>query len=139
MQPHRDQDGKTLKLYNVGLKMFFSLFPFLGDYDINGILLILDRYRAHLSEEFCYPIVTAGILLENIPARCTSLVQPLDLTIMRGFKTLLRKYWKQWKTEVTENDGTSPRIQLQNVLGLISRAWADVAPVVSSCGPNPTT
>lgn len=104
------------------------LFPYLGDYDFNDILLLLDRFRAHLTEEFCLPLVEAGILLDNIPARCTSLAQPLDLTIMRGFKAIMRKYWKLWKTENTENDGSCRKISLEDVLGVISRAWNNVAP-----------
>ena len=100
--------------------------PFLGEIQPNERLVLLDQYRPHMAEEFCNPIVEAGVLIDNIPARCTSLAQPLDLTIMRSFKSVLRSHWKNWKQANTDENGVCPRISLAEVLNLVSRAWADV-------------
>ena len=52
-------------------------FPFIGDdYEPNEFLLILDRFRPHQAEEFCTPLVEAGVLLADIPARCSPLTSP---------------------------------------------------------------
>ena len=47
---------------------------------------------------------------------------------MRGFKALLRKYWKAWKIANTDANGQCERIGLSSVLNIISNAWRDVAP-----------
>ena len=82
----------------------------------------------HWLNDFCTPIVEAGVLIDNIPAGCTSLSQPLDLTIMRSFKTHMRRHWKEWKQQNTRADGSCDRITLQTVLRLIGHAWNDLRP-----------
>ncbi|MCG8430841.1 MAG: hypothetical protein MJA29_06695, partial [Candidatus Omnitrophica bacterium] len=40
----------------------------------------------------------------------TSLVHPLDLTIIRSFKCTMGQLWNQWKIENNDVDGLSPQI-----------------------------
>lgn len=66
----------------------------------NGIeqfLLIVDRYRVHLMENFGYSVTEMGGILNFVPPGCTSLAQPLDIAVMRSFKVKVRNRWKNWK------------------------------------------
>jgi hypothetical protein len=81
-----------------------------------------------MTDEFCTPIVQSGVLIDHIPAECTSLSQPLDIAIMYPFKCAARRHWKEWKQQNTLADGTCQRITLMTALGIISRAWGDIHP-----------
>ncbi|MCG8431218.1 MAG: hypothetical protein MJA29_08590 [Candidatus Omnitrophica bacterium] len=62
--------------------------------------------------------------IEFIPGRCTSLVQPLDKTIIRSFKSNMRKRWKAWKTEANDEHDRSPQITREAVLRMIEDSWS---------------
>jgi len=53
-------------------------------------LLVLDLFRAHKTEEVLDTFSANDIVVSMIPGGCTSLVQPLDVSINRPFKDILR-------------------------------------------------
>ena len=89
-------------------------------------LLLVDRYRVHRTEDFGERVTMLGGILDFIPAGCTSLVQPLDLTVMKSFKNHLRNAWKNWKKDNTDDDGRCDRITLRQVVTIVGDAWAAV-------------
>lgn len=97
-------------------------------------MLVVDRYRVHRTENFGVRVTEDGGLLNFIPAGCTSLVQPLDLTVMRSFKCHTRNAWKTWKKENTDETGRCEPIGLRDVVGIVSSAWDAVIPEVIENG-----
>lgn len=96
--------------------------------DEEDFYLLMDRCRVHLAEEFQASVVEENGRVDYIPAGCTSMVQPLDCTIMRAFKARTRNLWKEWKRENTDEEGRCPRIPWEEVLGIVSQAWGAIAP-----------
>lgn len=93
----------------------------------NHFLLIVDRASVHRNDEFGVNVTGMMGTLDFIPAGCTCLSQPLDLTVMRSFKSNVRKQWKDWKKTNTNNEGGCRNIELHDVLNsMISVAWEAV-------------
>ncbi len=91
-------------------------------------MLILDQYPPHRSREVRDLIERVGGHLDFIPGKCTSLLQPLDISIMKAFKCRLRAIWKAWKVGNTDDDGQCPPITLHEVIRMISLAWERIDP-----------
>jgi len=64
-----------------------QLIPILED---RPTLLVLDLFRAHKTAEVLDTFSANDIVVSMIPGGCTSLVQPLDVSINRPFKDILR-------------------------------------------------
>lgn len=95
-----------------------------GDYQ--PFLLIWDRARVHLTEAVALPVIEHGGVIELVPAGCTPIVQPLDVSVIHSFKVHLRILWRLWKQENTTPDGQCPRISLLQVTRLVTAAWEQV-------------
>ena len=66
-------------------------------------LLIMDSFRAHLTEHVKQACSTKEITRAIIPGGLTSLLQPLDLTVNRSFKCKLKEFYhRNWHLYVTE-------------------------------------
>ena len=83
----------------------------------------MDQYKAHKTEEFGMQITELHGIIEFVPAGCTSLGQPLDVSVMKSFKSHARNEWKRWKKENTDNDGSCENIGLPSVVRIVSNAW----------------
>ncbi|XP_078244344.1 uncharacterized protein LOC110070281 isoform X2 [Pogona vitticeps] len=59
-------------------------------------LLVLDQFRAHVSEptKKCFEEVKTHLAV--IPRGLTSQLQPLDVSISKPFKVLMKKEWNKW-------------------------------------------
>lgn len=102
------------------------LFPFVEN--AFPFLLIWDRFPAHRNRQVCDVVEDAPGFIELIPGRCTSLVQPLDLTIIRSFKSSMRNLWKAWKIGANDEDGRSERITRRTLLRIVGHAWERISP-----------
>jgi hypothetical protein len=68
------------------------LIPFVQDVDVDHYVMILDQFSVHRNEDILTRITGTGALVEFVPAKCTSLAQPLDLTVMVSFKRKVRRH-----------------------------------------------
>ncbi|CAI7877831.1 unnamed protein product [Closterium sp. NIES-53] len=59
-------------------------------------LLVLDSYRGHITPGMLAAYRTHSIVPAIVPAGCTSLIQPLDVSINRAFKTGVRAQYCWW-------------------------------------------
>lgn len=110
------------------------LTPHIQNAAAEHFMLVVDRYRVHRTENFGLRVTEEGGILDFVPAGCTSLAQPLDLTVMRSFKCHARNAWKTWKKENTDETGRCEPIGLRDVVGIVSTAWDIVNPEVIEHG-----
>ena len=69
--------------------------------------LCLDSFRAHLTgsviSEFCSQRINKAV----IPSSCTSILQPLDVSLNKPFKAIFRSLWQQYILDETEKAESS--------------------------------
>ena len=70
-------------------------------------LLILDVYQSHRDPELISKLAKSGILLAHVPARCTSELQPLDLTVNGKFKVYMKDCFIEWYSDQVARDPDS--------------------------------
>lgn len=102
------------------------LSPYVTDNETDQFLLIVDHYRVHRTENFRTRVRDMRGSLDYVPAGCTSLVQPLDVAVMKSFKCHVRRQWKSWKKDHTDERGDCPHIGLRDVTNIIRDAWDGV-------------
>jgi hypothetical protein len=92
-------------------------------------LLVIDAFKAHLSDKVKARIKGYKAYLAVIPAGFTSIFQPLDLGINRSMKAALRKRWNDWmingKHELTKK-GNPKKAPLELVLQWVHDAWQGI-------------
>eukprot|EP00731_Ephydatia_muelleri_P018609 Em0011g649a len=113
----------TSSLYHWWLRHIYSC-----DKD-NRRLLLVDNYRPHLTDD-SQEIVTAECNsdLLFIPAGCTPLVQPMDVSVNRPFKQAMRDNWLKWMSSNNERTahGNLKQPTRQHVINWISAAWDNI-------------
>ena len=67
-----------------------------------NVCLIFDKCRAHTTQEMLKYLEKKDIKTFVIPSGCTSLVQPLDVSINKPFKDRMKKYFNDWFTNECE-------------------------------------
>ena len=67
-------------------------------------LLILDCFSAHLTEEVQDLFAQYNTTVIVIPGGCTSVLQPLDVSINKPVKGILRYLWEQYMLEQSDTD-----------------------------------
>lgn len=117
----------TTSLYHWWLRAVYRPDPF------NNLerrrLLVVDRYRPHTTETSRKILSDEGnsdMLL--IPAGCTSLVQPMDVSVNRPFKVKMQEQWMQWFRNHNDltRQGNRKQPTRQDVLKWVSKAWDGV-------------
>ena len=64
-----------------------------------GSLLVWDSFRGHLTDAVSEELEKLHIHLVVIPVGCTSKDQPLDVSLNKPFKGILRKCWVEYIAE----------------------------------------
>ena len=83
------------------------IIPYIGS---NKCLLVLDDYRAHKTEQVIQYACKNKIQPFLIPAGFTYCLQPLDVSVNKPFKDILKRKWKTWdqnSTRVTKSGNKS--------------------------------
>ena len=98
------------------------------------VILCLDTANSHLHEQVLATSHEEGVPLVHIPARCTSLMQPLDVYVFRVFKERLRRRFHD-----IHGDATGP-LSIDSLLralydamwhAIVNPAWPDI---FAKCG-----
>ena len=89
-------------------------------------LLIIDNYKPHLAadsmtiaEEECNSEIVV------VPGGCTGLAQPMDKSVNKPFKEMIRGYWAEWMRlpRAKTAAGNLKQPTRQDVIDWVSRAW----------------
>ena len=67
-------------------------------------LLLLDCFIAHLTEAVQALFAECNTTVIVIPGGCTSILQPLDVSINKPVKGILRHLWEQYMLEQSDTD-----------------------------------
>ena len=59
-------------------------------------LLVWDQFRAHLCDQVKQKLHSIRSHQAVIPGGCTSILQPLDVSINKPFKSSIREQWNTW-------------------------------------------
>ena len=88
-------------------------------------LLVLDSFKCHISDEAKNQIKRGNSIPAVIPGGCTSKLQPLDVSINRPFKAILRNQWQQYMMNwAANNDQGKPKpVDKQTILDWIINAY----------------
>jgi len=90
------------------------------------ILLVWDMFRAHCCDSVKARLKEYRTRQAVIPGGCTSVLQPLDVSVNKPFKTYIRKLWMSWmisgETKFTKV-GAMKRPRLSLVVKWVKEAW----------------
>ena len=67
-------------------------------------LLVWDQFMAHLCEEVKQKLKMVKSQQAVIPGGCTSILQPLDVSINKPFKCFIREQWNTWMINDDDNE-----------------------------------
>jgi hypothetical protein len=73
-----------------------AFYPYILRNNIRNPLLFIDNAPCHKTDEVKKECDLKDIRLEHIPPRMTCLLQPLDVSIMRSFKSKYHTNWRDW-------------------------------------------
>lgn len=68
----------------------------------NPSLLFLDSFSAHITPDIRSLFSECNTTVVVIPGGCTSILQPLDVSINKPFKVLLREFWESYMIEQSD-------------------------------------
>lgn len=92
-------------------------------------LLVWDMFRAHLVDSVKNKLKRKKTYQAVIPGGCTSLLQPLDVSLNKPFKVNMRNLWNEWmldgKKEVTAA-GNLRRASIPTVCEWVVKAWDQI-------------
>lgn len=100
-----------------------------GFFHTDTSLLIYDSMCAHITSKIKEIVRRTNSVLAVIPGGCTKLLQPLDISVNRSFKTKLRHTWEHWMSFAEHEhtpSGNLKRPSYSLIVKWISDAWADV-------------
>ena len=92
-------------------------------------LLLVNNYKSHITQE-SKKIVEETCNSERIfiPAGCTPLVQPMDVSVNRPFEQRMRDLWVQWFAGHMQRTvhGNPKQPSRQDVINWVSAAWDSI-------------
>nr|AHN53440.1 DDE superfamily endonuclease [Nuttalliella namaqua] len=92
-------------------------------------LLVLDQFRAHITETTKKNFKEVKTQIAVIPGGLTSQLQPLDVAINKPFKVLMREEWNTWMAAGNHDltpTGRMKRPTITQVCEWVKRSWDSV-------------
>lgn len=95
-------------------------------------ILTLDSFKAHISESSLAKLSSGNVHTAVIPGGCTSVLQPLDVSLNKPFKVVLRQCWQKYmleqaeKMQSSQTSGKIPPPSRQDIVDWIEIAWKAV-------------
>ena len=103
-------------------------------------LLIMDSFSAHLTDPVAANLKKNKVHTVIIPGGCTSVLQPLDVSLNKPFKAILRHLWQLYMVEKAEElekqraEGNTPASKMkipapskQTMVDWVCAAWLELA------------
>jgi len=102
-----------------------------GFFRIKKALLIIDSIRPHLTEDVKKKVSEENTIPVIIPGSLTKILQPLDISVNKSFKTNLRQILESLTIEELSltKTGRLRRATLTNVAEWVLQEWKDVTPI----------
>lgn len=108
-------------------------------------LLLLDSHGSHTHETVKKELDSMNIKYKFIPAKTTSFLQPLDVSINKPFKNAMREEWNNWYENGPKEHtpkGYRKRPSYEWLLKMVSNAMKKISPEVvqrsfEACGVAP--
>ena len=100
-----------------------------GFFHSKKALLVLDSMRAHITDPVKAAIKRTNSIPAVIPGGTTKYLQPLDISVNRAFKVLLRTHWEAWMTDGEKSftkTGRMRRATFAQVCEWVLAAWNGV-------------
>jgi len=92
-------------------------------------LLVLDSAPAHLTSEVKDKFKNTTLAV--IPGGLTKILQPLDISVNKSFKSKIRRHWEQWMVngyhEYTKS-GRMKKASYEEVCKWIDSSWREITP-----------
>ena len=89
----------------------------------------MDSMRAHTTAQIKNKIKACNSIPAIIPGGLTKILQPLDISVNRSFKAVLRHLWETWMVDGEHSFTATGRMRhatFQQVVGWIDKAWTSV-------------
>ena len=93
------------------------------------ILLLLDKFSGHWTDEVLNKCEELSITLMEIPAGCTSVSQPVDVAWNRPFKNHIRKAWAERLIAMCSDGGKLKAPERCEVVEWIINSWNKVSSI----------
>lgn len=100
-------------------------------------LLVLDSMRAHITELTLKRIKAKNCTAAVIPGGMTKMLQPLDISVNRSFKAILRRLWESWMSDGEHSytaTGRMRRASFCEVAKWVREAWCAVSQATVTAG-----
>ncbi|KAK7096455.1 hypothetical protein V1264_016230 [Littorina saxatilis] len=89
-------------------------------------LLVMDSMRAHITEKVKKSITATNSIIAIIPGGTTKYLQPLDISVNRPFKVVMRDEWERWMVDGEKSftkTGRMRRATFADVCQWVLKAW----------------
>ena len=92
-------------------------------------LLVLDHYKPHRATDTGSLIRSLDTDLVFIPAGCTSIYLPMDVSVNASFKKKIIDFWVEWRRQPAARTaaGNLKQPTQQHVINWISTSWEELA------------
>lgn len=101
-----------------------------GFFHVKKSLLVMDSMRAHITDSTLRKVKAVNCTPAVIPGGMTKILQPLDISVNRSFKAVLRRLWESWMTEGEHSFTATGRMRhatYGEVAKWVDEAWATVS------------
>ena len=90
-------------------------------------LLVLDSFRAHLTKDVNNSMKKLNISPAVIPGGCTSLLQPLDVSVNKPLKDHAKRLWLEYMCEMSTTDTPTKSPSKQQIVDWVVSAQRQVS------------
>lgn len=89
-------------------------------------LLVLDSFRAHITTRIKTLLRKVNAVPAVIPGGCTSILQPLDVSINKPIKDQVRRFWEDYMYTIVEGNGPIKPPSKQQVVDWVAKAQENI-------------
>ncbi|KAL1470946.1 hypothetical protein MTO96_040171 [Rhipicephalus appendiculatus] len=108
-----------------------------GFFHVKPGMLVMDSMRAYITDIVKKKIGSKNCMPVIIPGRMTKILQPLDISVNRSFKAVLRRLWESWMSEGEHSftkTGRTRCAEFGEVAKWVSEAWNSISDKTIAAG-----